>query len=134
MKDVKFPARHNDRLELLYGKYIYEIEFNPPPCVEHPAWRKRSRKLEVEETESKAKMLKLDNHSEEEEKEKRQSFSSNVNQKESDAGSSTISEESNNDSNVSAKWESFDKGKLLIYTASFIQSRSKVILITLKFI
>lgn len=131
-KDVKFPAKHNDRLELLYGKYAYEIEFNPPPRMEHLAWRKRS--YESEETGSKAKMLKLENNSEEEEEQRQSSSNDSFKQKESDAGSSTISGESNSDSSVAAKWESFDSGKLLIYTASSMQNRSKVILTALKFI
>ncbi|XP_024890948.1 aprataxin-like, partial [Temnothorax curvispinosus] len=60
-KGVRFVAKHDDRLELLYGKHAYEIEFIPPPSVENFALRKRSYESETEETEKKAKMLKLDN-------------------------------------------------------------------------
>lgn len=30
-KDIKFIGKHEDYLEILYGKHIYQIEFNPPP-------------------------------------------------------------------------------------------------------
>lgn len=30
-KDIKFIGKHDDYLEILYGKHIYQIEFNPPP-------------------------------------------------------------------------------------------------------
>lgn len=131
-------ARHNDRLELLYGKHIYEIEFNPPPSLENVALRKRSYESETKETENKAKMLKLDNsidnHSEKseddrEEEEKLPSNGVHFNQKTFSTSSSTSSEQSNDTSNTSAKWDSIDNGKLLIYTAPSVQNQAKVILI-----
>ncbi|KAL6424763.1 hypothetical protein ACFW04_010012 [Cataglyphis niger] len=131
-KDVRFAARHNDRLELLYGKYAYEIEFNPPPCIRNFVLKKRSYEVETDDTENRTKMLKLYNYSDEElrndTEEKEKSTLNNVcfNQKEFTAGSSTLSEKSNNDSSVSAKWDSIDNGKLLIYTPSFLQHRSKI--------
>lgn len=133
-KDVRFVARHNDRLELLYGKYAYEIEFNPPPRTKNFVLKKRSYEVETDDTENRTKMLKLNNYSDEElrndTEEKEKSTSNNVcfNQKAFSAGSSTLSEKSNIDSSVSAKWDSIDNGKLLIYTPSFVQHRSKVIL------
>lgn len=136
-KDVRLVARHNDRLELLYGKYAFEIEFNPPPRVTNFSLKKRSYELEADETENRAKMLKLNNYSDEElrnareEEEEERSTSNGVhfNQKAFTTGSSALSEDSNNDSSVSAKWDSIDNGKLLIYTSSLVQHRSKVILI-----
>lgn len=139
-KNVRFVARHNDRLELLYGKYAYEIEFNPPLCVKDFALRKRSYKLEADETQNTAKMSKLNNHFDEEVKSDRKEGENSTlndvcfNQKTLTAGCSTFfkqsnDDSSNNDSSVSAKWNSIDNGKLLIYTPSFIQHRSKVIFI-----
>lgn len=134
-KNVRFIARHNDRLELLYGKYAYEIEFNPPLYVKNFALRKRSYELEADESQNKAKMLKLNNHSDGEVKSDREEGEKSTlndvcfNQKTITAGCSTFSERSNNDSSVSAKWDSIDNGKLLIYTPSFVQHRSKVIFI-----
>ncbi|KAG5331513.1 PNKP kinase, partial [Acromyrmex charruanus] len=134
-KDVKFVAKHNDRLELLYGNHAFEIEFNPPPSVNNFTSRKRLYESEIEETEDKTKMLKSDNcsdnHSEESEndREEEQRSSSNgihVNQKTFNTGSSTSSEQNTESSNISAKWDSVDNGKLLIYTASSVQNRPKV--------
>lgn len=136
-KNVRFVARHNDRLELLYGKHVYEIEFNPPPRVEN--LRKRSYKLKTEETENKAKMLKLDNysdnHSEESENDREEGdrLSSNgvhTNHKEFSTPS-TSSKESNETSSIctSTKWDSVDNGKLLIYTTPTVSNRAKVSLI-----
>jgi len=131
-KDVRFIARHNDRLELLYGKHAYEIEFNPPPQVEYFASKKRSHNLEADETENRSKVSKLDDLSDVGSKndEKKMRLSSNGNRPDQDApsaGSSRSSEESNDNSSLSAKWESFDGGKLMIYTASSVQNQSKVI-------
>lgn len=89
-------------------------------------------------------MLKLDNcfdnHSEEsednrEEEERLPSNGVHSNQKTFSTGSSTSSEQSNDTSNTSAKWDSIDNGKLLIYTAPSVQNRAKVIsIINYKFI
>ncbi|KAM0728010.1 Bifunctional polynucleotide phosphatase/kinase [Formica fusca] len=131
-KDVRFVARHNDRLELLYGKYAYEIEFNPPPRAKNFVLKKRSYELETDDTENRTKMLKLNNYSDEElrndREEEEKSTSNDVcfNQKAFTAGSSTLSEKSNNDSSASAKWDSIDNGNLLIYTPPFVQHRSKI--------
>lgn len=139
-KNVRFVARHNDRLELLYGKYVYEIEFNPPQSVKNFALRKRSYELEADETQHRTKMLKLNNHSNKEIKndgeEGEKSTLDDVcfNQKGLTAGCSTFSERSNNDSSASAKWDSIDHGKLLIYTPSLVQHQSKVIFIVIIFI
>lgn len=133
-KDVRFVARHTDRLELLYGKYAYEIEFNPPPRLENVTSRKRSYELEEDEIGNKSKMLKLDNLSDKESKndgqEVRGKLSANgiySSEETLTAGPSRSLEES--DSSTSAQWESFDSGKLMVYTASSVQNQSKVILI-----
>ncbi|XP_014467773.1 PREDICTED: uncharacterized protein F21D5.5 [Dinoponera quadriceps] len=130
-KDVRFVARHSDRLELLYGKYTYEFEFNPPPPARSFMPRKRFYEMETDETEDRAKMLKLEKCSNEElecRKEEERSSSNDVHsdQKTLHAAYSASSEENNSNSSVSAKWESIDSGKLMIYTASSVQNRSKV--------
>jgi len=134
-KGVRFVATHNDRLELLYGKHAYEIEFNPPPSVDNFALRKRSYKSEIEKTEPKAKMLKLDscsdNHSEESENEEERLSSNGVhsNRNKFNTSSSTSSKQSNKISSTVGEWDSIDNGKLLIYTAPSVPNRAKVILI-----
>jgi len=121
-KDARLIARHNDRLELLYGKYAYEIEFNPPPVVEYFTLKKRCHE-HVDEIESQAK---LDDRTDEGSK-KKMRLSTNGSEDALSAGSSRSSEESNSNSSLSAKWESFHGGKLMIYTASSVQNQSKVI-------
>jgi len=135
-RGVRFVARHNDRLELLYGKHGYDIEFNPPPSVDNFALRKRLHKSETEETENRVKMSKLDNFSENcseesendrEEEGRLPSNGAHINQKIFSTDSSTSSEQSNESSSTSAKWDSVDNGKLLIYTAPSVQNQAKVI-------
>lgn len=134
-KDVRFVARHSDRLELLYGKYAYEFEFNPPPPARSFISNKKFYELQTGETGNRAKMLKLDNYSDEElecNRENEEKLSSNdvhPDQKTLHTECSISSEENNSNSNVPAKWESIDNGKLMIYTASSVQNQSKVILI-----
>ncbi|XP_011877735.1 PREDICTED: uncharacterized protein F21D5.5 [Vollenhovia emeryi] len=134
-KGVRFLARHDDRLELLYGKHAYVIEFNPPPSVESFAPRKRSYESEATDSDNKAKMLKLDNcpdnRSEESESDRAEGEGSSENGVCSDkkalgTDSSTSSEQSNETSGTSAKWDSFGHGKLLIYTAQSVLNRAKV--------
>lgn len=140
-RDVRFVAKHTDRLELLCGKYAYEIEFNPPPPQTYNFGRnKRSHPPEVDETEEgdeakpSSKMLRLQNNcSDEEELDNRKEekgCSSNGDDSirtTSVADSSTKSERSNNDSDVSETWENVERGNLLIYTASSVQNQCKVI-------
>lgn len=133
-KDVRFVATHNDRLELLYGKHAYEIEFKPPPSVETFTLRKRSYESETEKTEPKPKMLKFscsDNHSEESDNEEKRLSSNGVhsNQNKLDTSSSTSSKQNNETSSTDGEWDSIDNGKLLIYTAPSVPNRAKVILI-----
>lgn len=133
-KDVRFVARHKDQLELLYGKHAYEIEFNPPPPADNITSRKRSHELEADESGNRRKMLKLANFSDGESmdngEEVEEKLSTNgAHQETLGAGPSGSSEGSSGESSSLAKWESFDGGKLMVYTASSVQNRSKVILI-----
>ncbi|XP_011635937.1 uncharacterized protein F21D5.5 isoform X1 [Pogonomyrmex barbatus] len=131
-KDVRFVGRHNDRLELLYGKHAYEIEFNPPPSLDHFVLKKRLYEPETEEIENKAKMLKLDNFSEicseelENDQQSEDRLSSNdihSTEKAFSTDSSTSSEQSNISS---AKWDSISNGKLLIYTPPSLPNCAKI--------
>lgn len=135
-KDVRFVAKHSDCLELLYGKYAYEFEFNPPPPAENFISKKRFYESQTGETENRIKMLKKDNYSDEElecnrKKKEEHLFLNDVqsNQKMLHTECGVSSKENNSSSSVPAKWESISNGKLLIYTASSVQNRSKVILI-----
>lgn len=45
-KDIRSIAKHNDHLEILYGKHVYQIEFNPPPKKQHEQIFTRKRSYE----------------------------------------------------------------------------------------
>ncbi|XP_025156927.1 uncharacterized protein F21D5.5 isoform X2 [Harpegnathos saltator] len=130
-KNVKFIARHNDRLELLYGKYAYEFEFNPPPPVTSLISKKRFY-LQPDETENRTKMMKLDRYLDKElecngpDQEGLSSDDVYPNKKTLHTACSISSEENNSNLNTSAKWEKIDDRKLIIYTASSLQDQSKV--------
>lgn len=141
-KDVRFIARHNNRLELLYGKHAYEIEFNPPPSVENLSVRKRLHELETEETENKVKMLKRDDRSDnrsegsEDDGEEGERLSSNgvhSNQKGFSTRASTSTKQSKETSSTSTTWDSTDNGKLLIYITPSVLNRAKVIILIINY-
>lgn len=135
-KDVRFVARHSDRLELLYDKHAYEFEFNPPPSARSLISRKRFYE-QMDETENRTKMFKLNNYSDEElesnreDQEKLSSKDVHSDKKRLPAECSISSEENNSNSNVPAKWDTISNGKLIIYTASSVQNQSKVTLIVI---
>ncbi|XP_012253924.2 uncharacterized protein F21D5.5 isoform X1 [Athalia rosae] len=56
-KNVKFVAKHGDCIEMLYNKYRYRIEFNPPPeqKVETPSFKKRALQSSPESEEAVSK-------------------------------------------------------------------------------
>ncbi|KAL0104951.1 hypothetical protein PUN28_016531 [Cardiocondyla obscurior] len=126
-KDVRFVAKHNDRLELLYGKHAYEIEFNPPPSEKNSVLRKRSYESETEETDNRTKMLKLENSPDNKEEDERLSSNGiHSSQRKPNTGSGTSSEQSDETTSTTEKWESIDKGKVLIYTSLSVQNQTKV--------
>ncbi|XP_020297314.1 uncharacterized protein F21D5.5-like [Pseudomyrmex gracilis] len=131
-KNIRFVAKHTDHVELLYGKYAFEIEFNPPPQTEDSERKKRSYELEevdvteVDEAKCNKKMLKLHHNSDEEldnnRKEKECSSKGDDSTQTTAAVDSPIITESSNNT----EWESIDEGKLVIYTLSSVQNQDKV--------
>ncbi|XP_031835451.2 polynucleotide kinase 3'-phosphatase [Nomia melanderi] len=143
-KDVKFIGQHEDHLEMLYGKYVYEIEFNPPP-PKTLLPQKRTRQIDrsTEDEEYTHKQAKLEDnlddnrfvkeeHNGEKEKEtkpakntessilkflKKPSMSSNK----SKDGTNSVGEK-----DEQSTWESKENGALLICTTKDVEGRSKI--------
>ncbi|XP_023245378.1 uncharacterized protein F21D5.5 [Copidosoma floridanum] len=122
-RGVRMIAQHGDRLEILYGKYPYRIEFNPPTKIktksEKPKLTKRllSQESDEEEDDSKtgnnlkkAKVMA-------------------TNDEENLCMASTSSADSNTKSGNSTKegiWETFGNNTLYVYTSSGCEGRSKI--------
>lgn len=142
-KELKFIGKHNDRLEILYGKYAYQIEFNPPP-VKTLLPEKRARELEAsnEADQSSRKVAKLDSDDakpadckEEYKKEEAKKGKKHAKHTDGilkflirdkmDAGKSEDKDGTNLDGDQDT-WESKDSGSLLIYTRQGVEGRSKV--------
>lgn len=127
---MKFIARHKDRLELLYGKHSYEIEFNPPPERNFTS-KKRSCETVADEDMDRSKLARLEDSPEkgqDSDQEDNMEKLTLCNIHSNEEPSSSFQEETSNNTNVPMKlWESVDNRELLIYTSSSIQHRSKVI-------
>ncbi|XP_020298299.1 uncharacterized protein F21D5.5-like isoform X2 [Pseudomyrmex gracilis] len=129
-QNVRFVAKHTDHVELLYGKYAFEIEFNPPPQTEDSERKPRFYKLEeidVDEAKPNTKMLELhyncsDKELDNNRKEKECSSKGDDSTQTTTAVDSPIITESSDN----AEWESIDGGKLLIYTPSSVQNQGLV--------
>ncbi|XP_033227301.1 uncharacterized protein F21D5.5 isoform X3 [Belonocnema kinseyi] len=145
-KDVKIIAQHGDTLEILYGKYPYQVEFNPPPtrAIGTGKPEKRLRLADSDGEESKDKKLKkeFDFDSDED------SFHIDLPEscpdsegdilsrldkdlKMDDSGKGTeskiLSESSKNSEPTDAdKWEESGKGSCLVFTSKGVQGRSKI--------
>jgi hypothetical protein len=89
--------RHGDRLEVLLGKYVYRVEFEPPPPVEEIKTEGDERKRKRDEVNSVIKKVC------------------------SESLSKAVGEPS-----PESKWEAIDNGKLLIYTAKNVVAQPKV--------
>ncbi|XP_053983356.1 uncharacterized protein F21D5.5 isoform X1 [Hylaeus volcanicus] len=147
-KDIKFIAKHEDHLEVLYGKYVYQIEFNPPPPKTLFS-EKRARESEItNETEGgsykipKFEMDDMNSSCTEEiqeketqeneiQKEKKQAKNSGniLNFLKKGSATSDKSEDTGSEQNLSDEqdvWESKENGALLIYTTKGIVGRSKI--------
>ncbi|XP_069681429.1 uncharacterized protein F21D5.5 isoform X3 [Periplaneta americana] len=96
--------KHGDRLEILLGQHIHEIEFDPPPVTEVNKCEENNKKRKLEEAD---KVMKK----------KCDESLINDTQKENKPCDVEPSAES--------KWETVDNGKLLIYTTKNVISRSK---------
>ncbi|CAL7941007.1 unnamed protein product [Xylocopa violacea] len=181
-RHVRFQAKHNDLLEILYGQYSYQIEFNPPPPKTSWSVEKtkvsniynedeerfcKKPKLEddntvpsthtgnIEKTPEKGQATDVSNcmsenetksdelqgkdnlrdkctdHSEETQEATRKVTNSTKNSggilkfitKTNMAGSKDNSKDSNTEQ---YKWESYEKGLLLMYTMQDVKGRSKI--------
>ncbi|XP_051154405.1 uncharacterized protein F21D5.5 isoform X2 [Leptopilina boulardi] len=129
-KNVKIVAQHNDRLEILYGKYPYLIEFNPPPVrgIFVPNEKKRVHETDVENC-LKDKKIK-----------KEYSFDSNDDSL--NIGSSLDSQDNylleskknlttempleSSKSTDNEIWEEFGKGTCLVFSSKGLEGRSKI--------
>ena len=107
-KDETYTMKHEDRLELLIGQYIYVVEFEPPPLIERNEANQTERKRKCEEEDRMNK--KTCNELMKEDAEVKEN-------------------EDSLKENLQDKWEMIDNGKLLIFTAKNVISRPKVIVL-----
>ena len=142
-KEVKFIGKHNDCLEILYGKFAYQIEFNPPPAKSLlPEKRARESEVSNEADQSSRKVAKLDPDDvkpadRKEEHKKEEVKKGETHAKDTDGilkflirdkmnvGRSDDKESTNLDGELDT-WESKDSGSLLIYTRQGVEGRSKI--------
>ncbi|XP_076242930.1 polynucleotide kinase 3'-phosphatase [Calliopsis andreniformis] len=135
-RDIKFVGKHGDRLEMLYGKYAYEIEFNPPPPPSLP--EKRTREYETnDETEGgSSKVAKIDSqdmnssgYKKEEEVQEEKHTTKNdgilkfLKREKMSFDKPEDTQGTNGENDV---WESKDNGALIIYTSGPVEGRSKI--------
>ena len=136
---VKLIAQHGDCLEILYNKYPYKIEFNPPLKVKTENNKPKTKRLlsqdSEEENESQAsKKTKLKSHTD-------NSFAmattevQQSNEKSIDNGSETVSGVGTSSTSSINKlgesagngtWEHFSNKTLYVYTSNGCTGRSKV--------
>ena len=133
-KNAVYIGNHGDCLEILYGKYVYEVEFNPPPPKSHLP-EKRSREAEIcsktEGISHKIPKIETDciddtEHTEQVEKtkeEKKHTKNTDGILKFLNRSKMTENTRSQVDEGV---WESKDCGALLIYTSHGVEGRSKI--------
>ncbi|XP_033342825.2 polynucleotide kinase 3'-phosphatase isoform X1 [Megalopta genalis] len=138
-KDVKFLGKHEDCLEILYGKYAYEIEFNPPPPKSFPS-EKRARDVDkgTENEEYSCKIAKFEEDNlnsntpdkeEQEEKSIKNTETSilkflkkdNMSSDKLKGGASSM--DPKDQQNI---WKSKENGALLMYTTHGVKGRSKI--------
>lgn len=133
VKGVKMVAQHGDRLEILYGKYPYKIEFNPLP-TNNLTPRKLKKRLISQDSEDedegrslkKSKIIsdlteKFDIDESLDKEKTADSVEKNLGKK----VSSTNSISKMTDSTENGTWEYFDK-TLHVYTSQGCEGRSKV--------
>ncbi|XP_015191439.1 PREDICTED: uncharacterized protein F21D5.5 isoform X2 [Polistes dominula] len=135
-KDDRLIAKHNDRLEILYGKHIYQIEFNPPPKEQNDQTlvKKRSYDSEDEllntEITNSCKMRKIEDESNtivQETISNENNYSINGkdnNEINAIASTSKENDVDNSTMKITGLWES--NKELLIYTPQNVQNRSKI--------
>ncbi|XP_003699324.2 polynucleotide kinase 3'-phosphatase [Megachile rotundata] len=129
-KDVKFIGTHNDCLEILYGKYVYQIEFNPPPpkpclpekrirepeaCDDAAKYSYKIPKVESDDIDSKEQ---IQGQIEKKHKKNTDGILKYINRK--------TNSENMSDQVGEGTWESINSGALLIYTSQGVEGRSKI--------
>ncbi|XP_058806617.1 uncharacterized protein F21D5.5 isoform X2 [Phymastichus coffea] len=126
-KGVKVVAQHGDRLEILYGRHPYQIEFNPPPLanIKREGTAKRLVSQESEDED--------DNEPQRSKKFKLTSTAMGTEEDQLFSGQQTSTEHSSSDTNNEpgspseyGEWEYFDNKTLYVYTSNGCQGRSKI--------
>lgn len=128
-KDVRVIAKHNDRLEILYGKHAYSIEFNPPPKKQHEQMfaRKRSYESDDELFSKNSNSYKMPRTEESSNATKQRKENKNVQSSDEEINASaSTSKEIKNDSKSKTTdlWE--DNQELLIYNDPNVQHSKKI--------
>ncbi|KAL2715400.1 uncharacterized protein V1478_015098 [Vespula squamosa] len=133
-KDVRSIVKHNDCLEILYGKHIYQIEFNPPPKEKHNQKfvRKRSYDMEDESLSIDAtnsfKMRKIEDECNATIQETdKNDYSRNEQDNEKLNSTASTSKGNDTDNYKTKTTDLWEKNKeLLIYTPSNVPNRTKI--------
>lgn len=135
-KGIKMTAQHGDRLEMVYGKYPYKIEFNPSP-TKTISPRKIKKRLISQESEDEDESLSLKKSKfisdlsdkfDIDESIKTETKADSVEKKVGKVESSSNSVSKMSDSSESGTWEYFDK-TLYVYTSQGCEGRPKVIIL-----
>ncbi|XP_066602863.1 uncharacterized protein F21D5.5 [Prorops nasuta] len=115
--EINFTVNHDDNLEILYGQYIYKIEFNPPPekKVNTSSNRKRSY-VEDDDMEKQSCLYKINKT------DKKTKIDQDSGQENNIALKNTFKLAHHNDK---AEWESLQDG-LFIYTSECIKHQVKI--------
>ncbi|KAK0089927.1 hypothetical protein PV325_004679 [Microctonus aethiopoides] len=130
----KYLAKHDDELELIYGNYLYKIEFNPPSKINNhttvipPKINKRS----IVDLESDSDN-EISNTNENCRKKLKNSDNLNSDKKIDSINDESIASGSkinfpimSNKLGDNGTWESIDGQSLMIFTSSKIESRKKI--------
>lgn len=132
-KGVKMTAQHGDRLEILYGKYPYKIEFNPSSSTNNTPKRLKKRLISQDsEDEDEARSLKkskfvsdLTDKFDIDKSSNKDKTADSVEKNLDKVGSSTNSVSKMTESSENGTWEYFEK-TLHVYTSEGCEGRSKV--------
>lgn len=135
IKGEKYLAKHNDILELLYGKHIYKIEFNPPPNDTNLLVIKPSKKRNCIDSESDDENDMINVPSKRPKSEEidlpvdTMSVVNDIVDQDDpcEAGASTkIIGKKNIFSTINDVWEEIDNQALLIFTSKGVQGSEKI--------
>ncbi|XP_016837662.1 uncharacterized protein F21D5.5 isoform X1 [Nasonia vitripennis] len=121
-RGVRLVAQHGDRLEILYGKHPYKIEFNPAPKVNTESEKPKKRLLSQESEEEDEPQSS---------KKSRMSEDGNGDQvsmeaDESVEAASTSSSNGTMSKSENGTWEHYSNKTLYVYTSNGCTGRSKI--------